>query len=117
MKPSLHGPGYDCEPAFGLKYDNDSPARVIDFADIEVAKSEELSLDTLLLCNKTSSGPGFHKTEIQALNTKILRLGSGECEEFEDEGFRCIEHYECIGDDVSLVTDGDSQTRLVFYIV
>ena len=42
MKPSLHGPGYDCEPAFGLKYDNDSPARVIDFADIEVAKSEEL---------------------------------------------------------------------------
>ena len=76
-----------------------------------------LSLDTLLLCNKTSSGPGFHKTEIQALNTKILRLGSGECEEFEEEGFRCIEHYECIGDDVSLVTDGDSQTRLVNYIV
>ena len=74
------------------------------------------SLDTLLLCNKTSSGPGFHKTEIQALNTKVLRLGSGECEEFEEEGFRCIEHYECIGDDVSLVTDGDSQTRLVIHI-
>ena len=48
VKPSLHGPGYDCEPAFGLKYDNDSPARVIDFADIEVAKSEELRYENVL---------------------------------------------------------------------
>ena len=48
MKPSLHGPGYDCEPAFGLKYDNDSPARVIDFDDIEVAKSEELRYENVI---------------------------------------------------------------------
>ena len=51
VKPSLHGPGYDCEPAFGLKYDSDSPARVIDFADIEVAKSEELRCENVLYMN------------------------------------------------------------------
>ena len=70
------------------------------------------SLDTLLLCNKTSQGPGFKKTEIQALSTKTIRLGSGECDEFKEEGFSCIEHYQCAGDDLRLMTDGESQTRL-----
>ena len=49
VKPSLHGPGYDCEPAFGLKYDNGSPARIIDFADIEVAKSEEFRYENNMI--------------------------------------------------------------------
>ena len=70
------------------------------------------SLDTLLLCNKTSEGPGFKKTEIQALSTKTIRLGSGECDEFKSEGFSCIEHYQCAGDNNMLMTDGESQTRL-----
>ena len=67
--PTLHGPGFSCDPAFG---------------------GEIPSLDTLLLCNKThiSSGPGFNKTEIQTLNTAVLRLGDGECEQFKGKGFR-----------------------------
>jgi len=94
IKPSLHGPGYDCEPAFPSEADN-------------------LSLDTLLLCNKTSQGPGFSKTEVQTLNTQVLKLQDGECDQFKNDGFRCIEHYKCIGDDVKLITHGDSQTRIV----
>ena len=69
------------------------------------------SLDTLLLCNKTSKGPGFKKSEIQAVNTKTIRLGSGEWDEFKEEGFSCIEHYQCTGSDLRLITDGESQTR------
>ena len=81
--------------------------------DQEVVNNiRNFSLDTLLLCNKTSKGPGFVKTEIQALSTKTIRLGSGECDEFKEEGFSCIEHYNCAGDDLRLMTDGDSQTRL-----
>ena len=76
-----------------------------------VASTQFHSLDTVLLCNKTQHGHGFRKTEIQALNTKVLRLEQGDCEEFEDEGFRCVEHYQCVGDDVKLITDGESQTR------
>lgn len=52
------------------------------------------------------------KTEIQALSTKTIRLGNGECDEFKEEGFSCIEHYKCAGDDLRLITDGASQTRL-----
>ena len=65
--PTLHGPGFDCDSAFG---------------------EENPSLETLLLCNKTSSGPGFNKTEIQSLNTEIIRLEEGQCEQFQQEGFR-----------------------------
>jgi len=49
--PTLSGPGFDCQPAFAEELNN-------------------LSLDSVLLCNKTSSGPGFKKTEIQALNSQ-----------------------------------------------
>ena len=69
------------------------------------------SLDSLLLCNKTAEGPGFSKTEVQALNTQTIRLGSGECEEFSGDGFRCLEHYKCVGRNAKLITDGESQTR------
>ena len=69
------------------------------------------SLESLLLCNKTSEGPGFSKTEIQTLDTQILKLEEGECEQFQNDGFRCVEHYQCIGNDVRLITDGNSQTR------
>ena len=67
--PTLHGPGFSCDPAFD---------------------GEVLGLDTLLLCNKThiSSGLGYNKTEIQTLNTAVLRLGDGECEQFKGKGFR-----------------------------
>ena len=73
--------------------------------------SNHFSLDTLLLCNKTSQGPGFSKTEVQTLNTQVLKLQDGECDQFKNDGFRCIEHYKCIGDDVKLITHGESQTR------
>ena len=73
------------------------------------------SLDTILLCNKTSRGPGFSKTEIQALNTRVQRLEKGDCGSLEQDGFRCIEHYQCVGEDVELVTDGESETRSLRY--
>ena len=71
------------------------------------------SLDSVLLCNKTSSGPGFKKTEIQALNSRVKRLESGECDQLSGEGFTCVEHYECIGEDVTLATTGDSSTQII----
>ena len=125
----MKGPGYECEPAFPQKSQQLTAANVIEFRDseYEIDDREDLrwfyyvklfwikkcfnSLDTLLLCNKTSEGPGFKKTEIQALSTKTIRLGSGECDEFKEEGFSCIEHYQCAGDDLRLMTDGESQTR------
>ena len=53
------------------------------------------------------------------MSTKTIRLGSGECDEFKEEGFSCIEHYQCAGDDLRLMTDGESQTRLetsIYYL-
>ena len=74
------------------------------------------SLDSVLLCNKTSSGPGFQKTEIQALNSKVKRLAEGECDQLAGEGFTCVEHYQCIGEDVTLATKGGSITQIVSII-
>ena len=65
--PTLKGPGFDCDKAFD---------------------EDVLTLDTLLLCNKTASTKHFNKTEIQTLNTAVLRLGEGECEQFQGKGFR-----------------------------
>ena len=84
---------------------------IITLVSMHMVLKNNFSLDTLLLCNKTSKGPGFKKSEIQALSTKTIRLGSGECAEFKEEGFSCIEHYQCTGSDLRLITDGESQTR------
>ena len=84
---------------------------IITLMSMNMVLKNNSSLDTLLLCNKTSKGPGFIKSEIQALSTKTIRLGSGECAEFKEEGFSCIEHYQCTGSDLRLITDGESQTR------
>ena len=65
--PTLKGPGFECDKAFA---------------------EDVLTLDTLLLCNKTASTKHFNKTEIQSLNTAVLRLGEGECEQFQGKGFR-----------------------------
>ena len=103
----MHGPGYNCEPAFPDETDNPRQIK----KNLIFSNCNCYSLETLLLCNKTSKGPGFSKTEIQTLDTQILKLEGGECEQFQNDGFRCVEHYQCIGKDVRLITDGDSQTR------
>ena len=65
--PTLYGPGFDCLSAFD---------------------EEVLTLETLLLCNKTSTGPGFNKTEIQTLDTAVIQLEGGNCEQFFASGYR-----------------------------
>ena len=67
IQPALHGPGFDCQPAF---------------------PGDSLTLQTVLLCNKTVSTLYYNKTEVQVLDTKVLRLGEGECEQFQGKGFR-----------------------------
>jgi len=91
VQPALHGPGYDCQQAF---------------------PGDSLTLQTVLLCNKTVSTLYYNKTEVQLLDTRVLRLGEGECEQFQGQGFRCVEHYQCHGDS-TLITDGSTSTRLV----
>ena len=46
-----------------------------------------------------------------------MRLGKGECDEFKDDGFTCIEHYKCAGEDLRLITDGESTTRFEIKII
>lgn len=89
--PTLNGPGFECKQAF---------------------EKESLTLESILLCNKTATGPGFNKTEVQTLDTSVLYLDEGDCEQFSGDGFRCIEHYQCLRGS-TLITDGNSQTRIV----
>ena len=65
--PTLHGPGFEC---------------LSDFDE------EVLTRETLLLCNKTSTGPGFNKTEVQTLDTAVIQLEGGNCEQFFASGYR-----------------------------
>ena len=74
---SISGPGYTCSPAF--------PSR----QEVEGLKGREVEGQGLLLCNKTSSGPGFHFTEVARLaQTEVLHLQGGECETLGQAGFR-----------------------------
>ena len=67
IQPTLHGPGFRCEAAF---------------------PDDSLTLDSVLLCNKTVNTLYYNKTEVQVLDTTVLRLGEGQCEEFQGKGFR-----------------------------
>ena len=47
---------------------------------------------------------------------QVKRLEDGECDSLSGQGFTCVEHYQCIGDGVSLATTGNSTTRVVSII-
>ena len=44
---------------------------------------------------------------------QVKRLKAGECDQLTDEGFTCVEHYQCIGEDVMLATHGGSHTKVI----
>ena len=46
----------------------------------------------------------------------MKRLEAGKCDSLSGEGFTCVEHYQCIGDGVTLATTGSSTTRIVSII-
>lgn len=88
------GPGYVCSEAF--------------------PGTTESDLLALRLCNKTNSGPGFHSTEVARLaQTSVLQLKVGQCEELGGAGFRCLEHYQCLGEGATIAASGPSQTRVL----
>ena len=71
---SIQGPGYSCSPAF---------------PDRQEVEGQGVGGQGLLLCNKTSSGPGFHWTEVARLaQTEVIQLQGGECETLGPAGFR-----------------------------
>ena len=47
---------------------------------------------------------------------QVKRLEAGKCDSLSGEGFTCVEHYQCIGDGVTLATTGSSTTRIISII-
>ena len=46
----------------------------------------------------------------------MKRLEAGKCDSLSSQDFTCVEHYQCIGDGVTLATTGDSTTRIISII-
>ena len=83
---TIQGPGYSCSPAFPNRQDVGAKGGLMHDQEVD---DQEMGGLGLLLCNKTSSGPGFHWTEVARLaQTEVIQLQGGECETLGPAGFR-----------------------------